>query len=68
MEHLRGAFKANSALVAREVKETGPPAKPQRPVRNLNDQNSCKKFRQIAKFAQKTDSLPPAHTFKQPKK
>jgi hypothetical protein len=63
MEHLAGAFKVNSAHVVRAVKETGQPDPASAPVRNPNDQNSCKKFSQIATFAQKLDSLPPKHTF-----
>jgi hypothetical protein len=39
-----------------------------RPSENPNDQNSCKKFSQIAAFAQKLDGLPPKHTFPQSKK
>jgi hypothetical protein len=68
MEHLRGAFKANSVDVAREVKETGRPGRVAAPVRDSNDQKSCKKFSQIAVFAQKIDGLPPKHTFSQSKK
>jgi hypothetical protein len=68
MEHLRGAFKANSTPVVREVKETGRPSHVAAPVRDSNDQNSCKKFSQIAMFAQKTDGLPPKHTFPLSKK
>jgi hypothetical protein len=68
MEHLCGAFKVNSVGVAREVKETGQPDPLAAPVRNPNDQNSCKKFSQIARIAQKIDSLPPEHTFLQSKK
>jgi hypothetical protein len=68
MEHLRGAFKTNSAPVVREVKETGRPGHVAAPVRDSNDQNSCKKFSQIAMFAQKIDGLPPKHTFLQSKK
>jgi hypothetical protein len=67
MEYLRGAFKANSARVVREVKEIGRP-RLAAPARNPNDQNSCKKFSQIAAFAQKIDTLPPKHTFPQSKK
>jgi hypothetical protein len=63
MEHLRGAFKANSTPVACEVKETGRRGHVAAPVRDSNDQNSCKKFSQIAMFAQKIDGLPPKHTF-----
>ena len=51
MEHLRGAFKANSVDVAREVKETGRPGRVAAHVRDSNDQKSCKKFSQIAMFA-----------------
>ena len=68
MEHLRGAFKANSAPVVCEVKETGRPGHVSAPVRDSNDQNSCKKFSQIATFAQKLDGLPPKHTFPRSKK
>jgi hypothetical protein len=68
MEHKRGAFKVNSTPVVRAVKETGPPDHVVAPVRNPNDQNSCKKFSQIATFAQKLDSLPPKHTFQPSKK
>jgi hypothetical protein len=68
MEHKRGAFKVNSARVVRAVKEPGQPDHAAAPVRNPNDQNSCKKFSQIATFAQKIDSLPPKHTFFQSKK
>jgi hypothetical protein len=63
MEHLRGAFKANSVAVVGEVKETGRPGRVAAPVRDSNDQNSCKKFSQIAVLAQKIDCLPPKHTF-----
>jgi hypothetical protein len=68
MEHLCGAFKVNSARVVRAVKETGQPGRTAAPRRNPNDQNSCNKFSQIAAFAQKTDSLPPKHTFLRSKK
>jgi hypothetical protein len=51
MEHKRGAFKVNYAQVVRAVKETGQPAAIVAPARNPNDQNSCKKFSQIAAFA-----------------
>jgi hypothetical protein len=68
MEHLGCAFKVNSVWVAGEVKEIGQPDHRAAPVRNSNDQNSCKKFSQIAMFAQKIDSLPPKHTFPQSKK
>ena len=68
MEHKRGAFKVNSTPVVRAVKETGPPATPAAPLRNPNDQNSCKKFSQIAAVAQKIDRLPLKHTFRQSKK
>ena len=68
MEHLRGAFKVNSVRVVREVKETGQPDPLAAPVSNPNDQNSCKKFSQIAMIAQKLGSLPPKHTFFQSKK
>jgi hypothetical protein len=51
MEHKRGAFKVNSARVVRAVKETGQPDHAVAPVSNPNDQNSCKKFSQIATFA-----------------
>jgi hypothetical protein len=68
MEHKRGAFKVNSTHVVRAVKETGQQARTVAPVRNSNDQNSCKKFSQIATFAQKIDSLLPKHTFFQSKK
>jgi len=68
MEHERGAFKGNSARVVRAVKETGQPGHAVAPVSNPNDQNSCKKFSQIAAFAQKIDSLPSKHTFSQSKK
>jgi hypothetical protein len=68
MEHLGGAFKVNSVHVVREVKETISQTTRAPPVRNPNDQNSCKKFSQIATFAQKLDGLPPKHTFPQSKK
>jgi hypothetical protein len=68
MEHLCGAFKVNSAHVVRAVKETVQPTGLVAPVRNRNDQKSCKKFSQIAAIAQKIDSLPPKHTFLQSKK
>jgi len=68
MEHWRGAFKVNYAQVVRAVKETGQPAAIDALARNPNDQNSCKKFSQIAAFAQKIDRLPPKHTFLQSKK
>jgi hypothetical protein len=67
MEHLRGAFKANYAPVVCEVKETGRLGHVAAPVRDSNDQNSCKKFSQIAMFAQKIDGLPPKHTFSRSK-
>jgi hypothetical protein len=51
MEHKRGAFKVNSARVVRAVKETGQPDHAVAPVSNPNDQNSCKKFSQIATVA-----------------
>jgi hypothetical protein len=68
MEHPRGAFKANSARFVRSVKEllTQPRRRPL--ASNPNDQNSCKKFSQIAMIAQKLGSLPPKHTFFQSKK
>jgi hypothetical protein len=68
MEHKRGAFKVNSVRVVRAVKETALLGHAAAPVRNPNDQNSCKKFSQIATLAQKIDSLPPKHTFLQSKK
>jgi hypothetical protein len=63
MEHTRAAFKVNSARLASAVKRNpiGQVA-PCRPA-NPNDQNSCKKFSQIAAFAQKIDGLTPKHTF-----
>jgi hypothetical protein len=63
MEHLRGGFKANSAPVVCEVKETVDQATLAASVRDSNDQISCKKFSQIPMFAQKIDGLPPKHTF-----
>ena len=69
MEHLCGAFKVNSAYVAHAVKEPRQRGHAGRaPVKNPNDQKSCKKFSQIGAFAQKMDSLPPKHTFPQAKK
>jgi hypothetical protein len=68
MEHLHGAFKANSTQVVRAVKETNPPDRPAALAREPNDQNSCKKFSQIAVFAQKIDGLPSKHTFLRSKK
>ena len=67
MEHLCGAFKVNSARVVRAVKETDQPGRTAAPRRNPNDQNSCRKFSQIAAFAQKIDGLLPKHTFLQSK-
>jgi hypothetical protein len=68
MEHLRGAFKANSARFVRSVKELLTQSRRRPLVSNPNDQNSCKKFSQIATIALKLDSLPPKHTFFQSKK
>jgi hypothetical protein len=51
MEHPRGAFKANSARFVRAVKELLTQTLPRPPVSNPNDQNSCKKFSQIAAIA-----------------
>jgi hypothetical protein len=51
MEHSHGSFKANSARVVRAVRETDPPSRVATLVSAPNDQNSCKKFSQIAAFA-----------------
>jgi hypothetical protein len=51
MEHPRGAFKANSARFVRSVKELLTQTTPQPLVSTSNDQNSCKKFSQIATAA-----------------
>jgi hypothetical protein len=51
MEHLRGAFKANSARFVRSVKELLTQSRRRPLVSNPNDQNSCKKFSQIATSA-----------------
>jgi hypothetical protein len=68
MEHPRGAFKANSARFVRAVKELLTQTIPRPPVSNPNDQNSCKKFSQIAAIAHKMDNLLPKHTFPESKK
>jgi hypothetical protein len=68
MEHKRRAFKVNSVRVVRAVKETALAGTLAALVRGPNDQNSCKKFSQIATFAQKIDGLPSKHTFFQSKK
>jgi hypothetical protein len=67
MADLRGAFKANSAHIARAVKELLSRTTAQPPASNPNDQNSCKKFSQITANAQNLDSLPPKHTFRRSK-
>jgi hypothetical protein len=51
MEHPRGAFKVNYAQVVRAVKKPVSQTTPVAPGSNPNDQNSCKKFSQIAAFA-----------------
>jgi hypothetical protein len=51
MEHPRGAFKANSARFVRSVKELLTQTTPRPLVSTSNDQNSCKKFSQIATTA-----------------
>jgi hypothetical protein len=68
MAHAGGAFKVNSAARAGAVKESSRLRALVARSKNPNDQNSCKKFSQIAAFAQKIDSLPPKHTFSWAKK
>jgi hypothetical protein len=51
MEHKRGAFKVNCVRIVRAVKETGQLDSRGYARQKSNDQNSCKKFSQIAAFA-----------------
>jgi hypothetical protein len=68
MDDPRGSFKANSADIARAVKELPREPTPRPPADNSNDQKSCKKFSQIAAPAQKLDGLQSKHTFHRSKK
>jgi hypothetical protein len=68
MAQARDAFKANSAACLRAVKGIQPGGRRPLHFRGPNDQNSCKKFSQIAAFAQKLDSLLTKHTFQKAKK
>jgi hypothetical protein len=68
MEQSHGAFKVNSARVARAVKGNRSAGPRGARAPGPNDQKACKKFSQIAAFAQKIDRLPPKHTFTQSKK
>jgi hypothetical protein len=68
MAQARDAFKANSAARVHAVKESNRAGRRPLHVREPNDQNSCKKFSQIATFAQKLDCLPTKHTFSGAKK